>query len=898
MKKSLFFLAIFLLAGGLIVLSIASHNTGEKEAADVSIDLEEWERLSGWNEEKKTFEEISLSGSENKHDFYYHRFSPIDGIYYRSSEQNPLKIQSSPPIPLLGSKKIITLWKGVFVCDFENTLVNYEVRFKTATVQPIGRGIFLIDTTRNEPVIFSFNSFLQVGLVWKWETTKTTEFTLFPSLLFRYNPDNTINLKNADILRISLINSLHYLDLKNQEDFGLLFRWANKNDVYFLITVTDYIKKRIISFNKLYTEILSADSEKLTKNILLNPDNILFVNDTKKEIILRNLLQKEMLQFIQKDSIKKPDDTALREILSQMKEKSPHLYEAGMATMKRYYYATSFSRFTHATDKAYSISNLDSPHLSKIEDILWKKKTGYNESYHYFSDIFSLYYFADLTFDNLNIFINELLSNIIDNKVLKKDEFLSFTFFVTEYLSGWPFPPNKETLQIISLLSSLTDDYYNTLMDNSKRSVLISTIFYNYNKIFSRLNRTFTETFFMQTPEGILLKEEYLTSGNPNFSQDFLDSFKRMTDSIKKNIESKKQIFYTLTQIKQDSNMSDNYTLLSETLAYTKKLRDIFLNYPEYLKSIELNDKNKEARGILIINKQEMSRENLETYLSSFNNIDLSSLQIFNNFKKDGFYDVQVNIWGNTFTFKLWSEGHTISDISYMDSSLKKHIFPNITITLDQKKEQLKELSAWVSEPELQYRYDFKNFFEITFLQSDSNYSTPLQSPPTNETSSNKSSMTPEMQIFVQKELIEKDFKNIENFLPINFNNIFATIQNGNYAINLSVIKKTFQGKIDSHSVEITGKYVFDRHMFYKLSFQVYEPNWQNGEYDFRGTQIEILPPRILLMSLEETIKDLGRYIDTIKKEYQGQRSIVVDLSRRKVLLDSKEYNPDFSITQ
>ncbi len=40
-KKTFFFLAIFLLAGGLIILSIASHNNGEKEVASMSINLEE-----------------------------------------------------------------------------------------------------------------------------------------------------------------------------------------------------------------------------------------------------------------------------------------------------------------------------------------------------------------------------------------------------------------------------------------------------------------------------------------------------------------------------------------------------------------------------------------------------------------------------------------------------------------------------------------------------------------------------------------------------------------------------------------------------------------------------------------------------------------------------------------
>ncbi|EKD30440.1 MAG: hypothetical protein ACD_78C00060G0001, partial [uncultured bacterium (gcode 4)] len=822
--------------------------------------------------------------------FYYHRFSPIDGVYYRSSEQNPMKVETS------GDKKILTLGTGVFICDFENTLAEYEIHLETAVIRPLERGIFLVDTTRIEPIIFSFNSFLKVGLMGKGETTQTTEFVLFPSLLFRYNPDNTTNLKGADILRISLINSLHYLDLKNQEDLGSLFRWENKEDSYFLVSVTDYIKKRVLSFNKLYTEILSADAEKLTKNILLNPDNILFVNDTKKEIILRNLLQKEILQLLQKDPTKKPDDTALRGILSEMKEKSPRLYEAGMATMKRYYYVTSFSRFAHS-DKAFFVTNTDSPYLSKIEGILWKKKFGHNESYRHLSDIFSLYYFSDLSFDNLNTFVNELLANIIDNKILKKDEFLSFTFFVTEYLSGWPFPPSRETLEIASLLSTLTTDYYNTLRDDSKRSVLLSTIFYNYNKIFSRLNRTFTETFFSQTPQGIVLKDEYVSGNTPTFPQDFLDSFKSVTDSIGNDIESKKQKFYTLTQMKQDSNMTDNFTLLSDTLTYTKKLRDIFLDYPEYLKSIKLNDKNKDARGILIVQTQEMSRENLETYLSTFNNISLSSLQIFNNFKKDGFYDVQVGIWGNMFTFKLWSQGHTISDVSYIDTSSKKHVFPNVTITLDQKEEQLKELSVSSSEPELRYRYDFKNFFETTFLMGNTNSSSSSQQSTSTSGDTPSKSMTPEMQIFIQNELVEKDFKNIVAFLPISFNNIYATIQNGNYAIDLSAIKKTFQGKDNAYPVELSGKYVFDRHAFYKLNFQLHEPDWQDG-YDLGGTRVEILPPRILLMSLEDTIKDLGRYIDTIKKEYQGQQSIIIDCSRKIVSLDNKEYTPDFSITQ
>lgn len=193
----------------------------------------------------------------------------------------------------------------------------------------------------------------------------------------------------------------------------------------------------------------------------------------------------------------------------------------------------------------------------------------------------------------------------------------------------------------------------------------------------------------------------------------------------------------------------------------------------------------------------------------------------------------------------------------------------------------------------MRYRYDFKNFFETTFLQDASTSMTSSS----NKISSEKTPMTPEMQIFVQRELIEKDFKNIATFFRIGFNNVYATIQNGNYAIELSSLEKAFLGKTNSYLVELSGKYVLDRHMFYRLVFRVALPDGQEG-YEFGGVHIEILPARILLTSLEDTIKNLGRYIDTIKKEYQGQQSIIIDFSRKIVSLDNKEYAPDFSITQ
>lgn len=120
----------------------------------------------------------------------------------------------------------------------------------------------------------------------------------------------------------------------------------------------------------------------------------------------------------------------------------------------------------------------------------------------------------------------------------------------------------------------------------------------------------------------------------------------------------------------------------------------MFRNYPQYLNDFHLNDRNKLTKSIVLEKRNELSMERLITYLEDFNNLDIPSLHVANNFQKDGFYEIQVQILGSTFNFKLWEQDHVLSDLSYTDTRGTKHTFPNITIVLDQKEKQLKELSS------------------------------------------------------------------------------------------------------------------------------------------------------------------------------------------------------------
>lgn len=91
------------------------------------------------------------------------------------------------------------------------------------TLSPKGRGVFLVENTTEQTKVFSFDTFLDTELITEPNRTHVATFTLFPSLLFKHDAKNTLELKEADILRISLIDSIRYIDMKTKEDSKTLF---------------------------------------------------------------------------------------------------------------------------------------------------------------------------------------------------------------------------------------------------------------------------------------------------------------------------------------------------------------------------------------------------------------------------------------------------------------------------------------------------------------------------------------------------------------------------------------------------------------------------------------------------------------------------------------------------
>lgn len=884
MKKFIFILIILLWSGVLVLLSF-SREAPSKDDSTVNIDFSEWEKLSSWNTNKKTFTEISLTGSRiGANTIYMHQFSPIDSIYYKSGDKQPLVIEKR------GGVNIVTFGSGLFVCNIQTGLEKYEFHSSDITIIPRGRGVFLVDTTHEQAGVFSFDTFLDTELVSGAKRLHITSFTLFPSLLFKHDPRNTLDLKEADIIRISLIDTIRYVDMKTVEDRKILFPWDSANtDEVFLTQVQKDISARINAFVELYTSISEQNNKKMEGTSFLNTTSALLINGSKKEVILKNILTENILWLLRYPE-KTQYKTIIESTISEMKELSPKVYADGLSILRQYYYITLFSHFA-VTDNLSLFSWQESPLLLETEKIITNNiQSKQGEYYTHLSNIFSVYYFLTLSQDTLNSSFEKILQKIIENKVLTKNEFLPFAFFVTQYLSTGPAIPNEATMLTISHLFQITNDYYaSNKSEKVKLATIASTTFYNYTKIFTKMQSVFFSTFVDKTSAGLLLKKDYTDGENTNLDQNFIDAFIKVINTAKKDAENKKNALYSKDSFQSDSQVIDSYSLLGTTLRSFDTLISMFSNYPKYLNDFHLNESNKSTRGILIEKGNAMSREILQTYLKDFNNLDVSSLQVKNNFQKDGFYEIQVNILGNIFYFKLWEQNHILADISYTDTFWKKHTFPNITIPLDEKKEQLKELFSSSTDPVFQYKYDFKNFFEITFLKGDTLVTKTVDPEVTT------SAATPEIQLFIQKELLDKDFKNIESFLPIKFKNIDASISEWVYVIKLSDINKAFMGENNNYPLELSGKYIFNRHSFSRLTFKV-KRDGEVWQYEFGGTPVEILPARISLLSLPEILKNLGYYIDSIGSSYSNQQSIIIDLTGGKVLLDGIPFIPKFPI--
>lgn len=274
--------------------------------------------------------------------------------------------------------------------------------------------------------------------------------------------------------------------------------------------------------------------------------------------------------------------------------------------------------------------------------------------------------------------------------------------------------------------------------------------------------------------------------------------------------------------------MTDNFVILSATVERLKMLGNIFVDYAGYRKNLTLNDATRNATGILL-GGMKLSKESIQSYMAHFNGVDITTLQVLNDFEKDGFYDVRVTISDRPFSFQLREPGNILTNLMYIDESGNiVDSFKQATISLDEREKLAKDKVALANTVEDRTRYNFANYFKATFFGMDES---PANTPTRPASQPTRPEMTPEMQLTVQHELIEKDFRNLATFAPIAIRNIFAKIEGGIYDIDIFDVPMSVRGSSTNHRIELSSKYIFTDqvHAFSGINFKIQQENMRDG---------------------------------------------------------------------
>lgn len=884
MNRFLFVLAVLGFSGLLSYFSL--FRVPEEPAlrtASVGTDLSEGVRYVAFATGSIDGLEKSFSGKSVPKEGYL-RLSPISGVSYSSGD-----------VPRFSGKSV-TIGKGLYFFRLGDVFEDVSVEHPDFRLGTLSRGNFYLDTRDPASIrMFSVSALLTAELLTDKKTVTTAY--VFPSTYFGYVPKFNTELKDADILRVSTINTIRYVDLKDPAgddpvlgDDPAALSFFRKN--------LAFEKAQAAEFGKAYANVFRL-SENVSSSELSEDFGWYFVNKEKKSAILkgkllRNLRNLAVAERCEGSKCESSDReiSSITETLSSMGEIDPALRDYGLAAIRRAYYLSYYENLARAD--AYFQSKTSNAFVTAVVRTTPGIKVEYGD-YALLSEMHAARYYGDKNSAHLDEYLNSYVRSLLSGKAIRKAEFLPFSFFLKEYLSREGFAVSRTTLEIAYSLVSVSNDYYETLASDDQRFSTLTVLYYTYSKICDRIRKATALAFFEQREEGAYLKEEYVDEGgNPDLPAGFVESFDTLVKAFDSTYSQKQQELYASFLARPSGKkVSDTATVLEKSLQGLRDQRAIFLDYGTYKQRLALNESNREASG-LILAKEMPTEEDIRTYFSKFNGMDASSLKVNNDYRKDGYYEVSVTVNGRDFSFRATpDEDYLIENLTFVNGGEKVDKFVHTSVSLEEKRELYeKQLSALTPDDPRYPFYVFENYFINAYLSDRTSADLASLGSDSSATEvSPEKTMDATTLVFVEQNLIRKDFRNIVNGFPISIANIDAKIVNGGRDINLSGIRKAVSGGGSSYMLEFSGKYLFDQHSFYRMSFKSLDPTTFTPQLG--GVAIQILPRSIGLADIEKQVGSLYDYMVRIYSVTGSKTpsSIAINLTLRKLIVDGVEYD-------
>lgn len=880
------FLILVILVSLIIILSMFSwykKNSLEESKKELEAFLSIKNELYWYNPDTKNFSQTT----SNKTEFFYQSINPIDGIYYKS---NLLKEAVSIKKDSAWINIKIKEWQYIF--SLNDVFQKYEIISDNFKISQLGKGLFFVDNTKNNYKVYSLNSILSIKLL-EWNKAPI-DFKLFPSLLFKYNPSYNSILRWADILRISMIDSIYYLDFKWTNTISVLTgarRWKEN-----IISVAmDDIRAKLLKYKNLYNLVLKMKFDNIWWFDFITNYQSFFNNETKKDVYFKSVLIKNFLDIINNSWLQSEHYANIALALDEMSKLWENKKQEWVELLKNYYYLAYYGKIL--INNSDDIFRDDNSIANKVIRQIFKDDSTWDDHFALLSDIFFSYQFSDSDQNiDIDLYLNNYLAWLKQKKILKDEDFLSFSFFLTQYsLANTKI--SKNSISIIVYLIEFFNNYFLTIKDWWKWFNALWVQFYNFSKIISWVNNWLIKTYFNKKPDWVFLKSEYIDDSWTyprvvNLWEDTLSYLSLLYTNGLKDLFNKRAIFRkNLNAVTEIEMLTSNYWELEKKYNSLGIIIGTLKDYNKYIEELKLNSRNREAKALIYSDSFILSFQDAISYLSKFNWIDISSIKILNQqqINTDRYYDIQVIISWYNFSFKLVPEGHIIKDLVISDSSLwwVNNSFKGQVIYLDDKQKLFTERYASETNLTKKQRYDFSNFFINIFINAQD---IPDETSSWDNSIDSNNSEPKDISIFKQDKLIEWDFTYINKFLDIPFKAVNISIVWWEYSIKLTDIKKMFSYQAESFNTEMNTSYNFTDKYFYNTQIKIY--NVENGSAEFGGNTIDISPSTIRLQYFSKQLENLWQYIYTLKSKYDSSAwNIKFDLNLWKVFIDSKSYD-------
>lgn len=904
MKKIYLFILVVIFSL-LLILSTFSARQKNKE------DFENMQKISNFLNTSSgimVYSNNSFIDSKEEGELNYRILNPIDGIYYNSNKKNPISIKKTD------TKTIINIDEWIYVFVLNDIFEKYEIKGSSFKLSQLGKWIFFINNNPDKYKFYSYNSMLSLDLI-EWNEI-ITNLKLFPSFMMDYDPRYNSQIKNADILRVLVINPLYYIDAK-WTDFLVRLSDEKKEQDYVSV-INKNITNRYNNFKDLYKTLLKMNVDNIKWSDYIEKYSYLFTNQNKRNSYYVNIAVTNFLDIlknfnsIENFNTKSKFDlsVATANIVDSLNKINSEkvLYEQALSMVKNYYYLSYFGTKSDVNDD-----------FNKVMKEIFSSKLLGGEYFSELSNIYFAYYFEHEERDNASIdsklddSLSKYLKDIQNRKILKDEDYLNFSFFIMQYIK-FNFNNSNIDDDILSKYIntmpnaiSYFNNYYKVLKKDEK-SWALSIQFYYLWQIFDTLNNKILKKYFEKTEGGYIdLKSVFINKNDWSLNTNtvrldvFLSTLDKHKNIINKDLLDKKIDFYSDNLNSSNSNQ-DSYKNLENKYIIFENILNRVISYDSNKFKSNLDSENITSESIIKDNKIQLSKSNLEKYLSNFNWLNIGSLNI-NNIRTlmiDNYYDVQIwtieteYVWYKEIIFRLDPNNkNTISKIViYKNDGSVNNNFSNISIPLDDKEEFYKN-SSDSEDPNYGNVRKFADFFKIAFNESlpqNNVNNNQITNVPIND----KPKESKEVVLFKQKNLIEWDFTFIKDFFNIPFYSIKVGIAWWKYDITLENIPKQFNGNRWSYMVELTTKYDFTGKYFYNTAIKVI--NWnsfddKNKSYYFNNTSLWI-KDNINLKTFSEELKNLWFYIDIVEDKFTSSISEVkFDLSWKRVLLDNNSFN-------